>query len=268
VLDIGAQENDLAGGAWGVKLSATSTKLTDTQLVTLLQSYIAGYGGCMAASGNLLLAVATNNDSRQYYTSALCPTPPPGSADPLGTEGGAEWAKVISQLATSAAGYPGITVAGSNDIEPNFAGCVSQASDWITALLKDTAGPYVFIGSADGCPTTLGSTKDCSARWTQQQLYNLAYGFAPTRSIPMPQIYTPGMAVQWANISKAGGSAPIAFAGVLTQQVACAQAGCPELPGGTTLSGATAWNYLSNQLTVSTGRRTSAGAYTTDLRVN
>lgn len=263
VLDIGAQENDLPGGAWGVKLSTTPTKVPDTQLVTLLQSYLAGYGGCMSATGKLLLAVATNNDSRQYYTSGtVCPLPPTGSPDPLGTEGGAEWASVISQLATSAAGYPGITVAGSNDIEPDFAGCVSQASAWITALLANTSGPYVFIGSADGCPSALGSTSACAAGWTQQQIYSLAYGLDTTRSIPLPQIYTPGMAVQWANISRNGASA-ISFGGALSEVAACGAGG-----GCASLSSSSAWNYLSNQLSVSAGRRTYAGAYTTDLRVN
>jgi len=105
------------------------------------------------------------------------------------------------------------------------------------------------------------------AGWTQQQIYDLAYGLNTSRSIPLPQVYTPGMAVQWANISRNGGSA-IKFGGVLTEVAACAEAGCPSLPGGTGLPSSSAWNYLSNQLSLSTGRWTSAGAYTTDLRID
>ncbi len=265
VLDIGAQRTDVGTSAdqWGVWLSLVNTHVTDAQLVPLLQSYVTGYGNCMAATGKLLLAVATNNDSRQYFTSgSTCPTPPSGSPDPLGAAGGAEWAHVITQLATAAAGHPGITVAGANDIEPGFAGCVSQASAWISALLAGTSGPYVFIGSADGCPAALGSAKACLAGWTQTQIHDLAYGLSPSRSIPLPQVYTLGMAAQWANISRNGG-APINFGGVLTEVAACASAG-----GCVSLSSPSAWNDLSNRLSITTGQRASAGPYTTDLRVN
>jgi hypothetical protein len=266
VLHIGAQVNNLgpATNEWGVRLSTTSTTVTDLELVPLLEQYVAGYARCMSPTGTVLLAVATNNDSRQYYTSgSVCPLPPAGSPDPLGAEGGAEWANVISQLDAAASGHAGITVAGADDIEPAFAGCVSQASAWITALLAGASGPYVFIGSADGCPATLGSAKACLAGWTQQQIHDLAYGINPARSVPLPQIYTRGQAVQWANISRAGGSA-IAFGGVLTSVQACAPAGS----GCTSLRGARAWNELANQLTLSTGKRSGAGAYVTDLRVD
>lgn len=269
VLDIGSQRTDLPGNAWGTMLTTTSTKLTDAQLVTAIEAYLDGYAGCMPDYSRLMLAVATNNDSHQYYTSGGgCPLPPAGTADPLGTAGGTDWAdNVIDPLVTYAAQWPHITVAGGNDIEPGFAGCTSQATDWITAFDAATTAPYVFIGSADGCPTTLGSTEDCNYGWTQQQIYQLAYGISPARSVPLPQIYIPEQAIQWADISRTGvrgGAAPIAFGGVLTSQGACAPVGS----GCTSQSGTTAWNQLWNALNTSPATAISGMPYATDLQVN
>jgi hypothetical protein len=274
ILDIGAQFSDLGPtkDQWSVQLTGVDTTLSDPDLVTLLQSYVTGYGDCMAATGKLLLAVATNNDSGQdsAATAGACPTSRSARPDPLGAAGGEEWADgVVGPLADYASAWAGIEVAGANDIEVGAVGCESQAAGWTSGFFAaSTDQKYSFIGSADGCPTDLGSTKACDYGWTQKQLYRLAYGIAPLRSLPLPQIYTPDQAAQWANISKAGGTKSITFAGVLTQRAACAQAGCPKLPGGTTLAGATAWNELANQLTLATGKRTGAGTYVTDLRVD
>lgn len=268
VLDIGSQRTDLPGDAWGAMLTQTSTKLTDAQLVTAVEAYLDGYAGCMADYSRLLLAVATNNDNHQYFVegSDTCPTPPAGTDDPLGTAGGTDWAEnVIDPVATYAAQWPHITVAGGNDIEPGFAGCTSQATDWVTAFAAATTAPYVFIGSADGCPTVLGSTKDCNYGWTQQQIYQLAYGISPARSVPLPQIYIPAQAAQWANISRSGvrgGDAPIAFGGVLTAQGTC------QPDGDCSLSGTTAWAKLWNALNTSPATTISGMPYATDLQVN
>lgn len=270
VLDLGAQFSDLGTGSqWGVELTGTDAKLTDDQLVTALEGYLNGYGSKMSTGAQLVLAVVTNNDSHQYYTDGSgCPVPASGIADPLGAGGGAEWASVVNQLATYARSWPGITVAAGNDIEANFTGCVDQATAWTQALLGATSQPYVFTGTAWGCPTELGQTgTDCAAHgdygWTQQALYQLAYGLAPSQSIPLPQIYIAEQATQWADIS-ATGSAPIVFGGVLTSVSACA----PADSGCTSLSSSTAWNTLSDQLSRSAATKIAAMPYATDLRVN
>ena len=248
VLDIGAQGDDMGDGTqWGVELTGTDTTLTDDQLVSALESYISGYTSSSSAPP-LLLAIATNNDNSLDACT--------GTDGPLGTAGGTEWANVIDQLADYAGSGSVITVAGANDIEPGHAGCVDQATAWTTAFAAKTSQPYVFIGSADGCPTALGARGECDYHWTQQNLYDLAYGL-DSHSVPVPQIFNTAQSRQWATISRLGGG--IAFGGVLTQQGVCGSS-C-------SLDGVTAWNTLANALTTSS-TRTSAGQYVTDLRVD
>jgi hypothetical protein len=202
VLDIGAQLNDKSG----VQLSATKTKITYDQLADALKAYLTGFG---PASG-VTIAVATNNDANDW------------THYPAGTRGN-DWAnKVVDQLVPPA----GVTVVGADDIEGAFFSTEAQAQAWETAYLSAaTTKKLIFVGSADGCPTTFGATgKSCSFGWTQAQYYALAGGTNPTHIQALPQIYLPQQAVQWAGIDATGGKR-ISFAGALTEHAACLTAG-------------------------------------------
>jgi hypothetical protein len=198
VLDIGAQLNNRTG----VQLSATTTTIHYDDLVDALQAYLDGFG---PASG-VTIAVATNNDANDW------------THYPAGTRGN-DWAnKVVDQLHPQT----GVTVVGADDIEGAFFSSEAQAQAWETAYLgAATTKKLIFVGSADGCPTTFGATgKSCSFGWTQAQYYALAGGKNPTHIQALPQIYLPQQAIQWADIDATGGRG-ISFAGALTEHAAC-----------------------------------------------
>ena len=111
----------------------------------------------------------------------------------------------------------GVTIVGANDIEPDFASTQQQAQTWENAYLKAaTKKTLIFNGSADGCPDGFGDTgAACSKGFTQQGLYNLAHNDLGQIEAA-PQVYSPSMAAQWANIDRTGGG-QLSFAGALTE---------------------------------------------------
>jgi hypothetical protein len=204
VLDIGAQRNDKSG----VQLTDGSTSLSYAQLVIALQGYLDGFGSVPGAT----VAVSTNNDAADWTGY-------------LASARGADWAnKVVDLLSPQA----GVAVVGADDIEPDFFSTEPQAEQWEAAYLgAATTKKLIFIGSADGCPTTYGATGGtCNGGWTEANLNKLAGGPDPTHIKALPQIYTPAQAIQWANIYATGGHA-ISFAGALTENAACPTASSP-----------------------------------------
>ena len=127
----------------------------------------------------------------------------------------------------------------------------------------------MFFGSADGCAyQSLGSINGgCNRGYSQAGLYQLAFGMAPTRMVPLPQIYyNSSMPNQWANISLTGvanGGPRIAFGGPLTEVVACQQAG-----SCTSLDATTAWQALWNALNANPNTVIPSLPYATDLRID
>ena len=198
LLDIGAQLNNKTG----VALTTTGTQITYGQLVSAVQGYLDGFGSVSAAT----VAVGTNNDANDWtnYTAQLR---------------GADWAKLVVNALRPA---PGVAVIGASDIEGGFFSTEAEAEAWEAAYLTAaTTKKITFNGSADGCPTTYGSTdQTCSYGWTQAQYYQLAGGLNPTQIEALPQIYHGVQATQWANIDATGGKG-ITFAGSLTENAAC-----------------------------------------------
>ncbi|HSY15438.1 MAG TPA: hypothetical protein VK816_05585 [Jatrophihabitantaceae bacterium] len=253
LLDLGAQtRTELPAG--GVELSATSTRLTYTQLESALDGYLDGYASvdCRAGSAPVTIAVATNNDG--VFTAGQ-----PNYISPA--DRGTAWANLVDALAAHAASDTGITVVGADDIEAGFASTEAQAEQWITAYLGATSARLVENGSADGCPLTLGATGSCGAGWTQADYYRLAHGLSPDRIVALPQIYQPSQAVQWADIDRAGATASdkIDFVGALTEYVA--DSGDSQLP----------WQgYPALRAVLATDSKTSPSTmvYSTDLDVD
>jgi hypothetical protein len=211
LLDIGSQVLTDS-----VELTATTIVLTNAQLVTALKGYVDGFVRCRAGTDPTYLALGTNNDGTR-----------------LDGAGGADWADhVVDPVEMYAAGQAGLTVAGANDIEPDFdqddSGSVAEgkAEAWTTGFLAATSAPYVFNGAASGCPTS-STTGTCNRGWTQRNLYNLAHGLAPSRILALPQIYYAVNAAQWKYVSLAGASGAdrITFVGALSEYAAC------QLPG-------------------------------------
>ena len=252
LLDIGAQLNDTTG----VALSVVNTRVSYADLANAVDDYLTSFAACHTGS-TATVALGTNNggDFSAYAATAR----------------GRDWAnKVVDAVAAPA----GVTVVGADDIESNFAGTEMQAQQWESAYLAATAASLLFIGSATGCPTAYGMTKqNCqpvvddngvTKTWTQAQYYALAGGASPSRIKALPQIYTPALAVQWANIYATGGHA-ITFAGALTERAACPTATSPGCVFAA-LPPAQGWAALWHAL--STVVATPSLPVVTDLRVD
>jgi hypothetical protein len=253
LLDFGAQSSNVAGH-WGAQLTVTTIRVTNAAVVAAANSYIDGYAQCMAAYSQVLLAIGTNND---------------GEPAVLGGAGGAVWAReVINPIAAHAAAKGRFTVAAANDMEPGFAGTMRQASSWLAGYLAASPAPFSFFGSADGCPyQALGQLGGCNFGWTQHGLYSLAFGAAPGRMVPMPEIYFPELAVQWANISLAGrliDGRPITFGGALSEVTACAQ----DHGRCGSMASHAAWNALWTKLASDPRTAQRELRYVTDLRID
>ena len=209
VLDIGAQSihAPLSATDPGVVLTQTTVRFDYAHLVAAIKGYIEGFTSvtCAAPTG-ATVAVATNSDGDfTTYTA--------GSK-------GQDWANLVIDPLRAYAGSK-VSVVGADDIESGFAATESEAENWETAFLDDPGvNDLVFIGSANGCPTTFGGINTtCDPGWTQAQYNRLAGGADPTRVQALPQVYTPALAVQWANIDASGPA--ISFAGALTEYAAC-----------------------------------------------
>lgn len=249
LLDIGGQNT--VNGVNGVQLTAVAQTLTDAQVVTAVNGYVDGYLSCRAGVDPAYIAVATNNDGNLRDAAA-----------------GTDWADhVIDPIAAHAAGAEGLTIAGANDIEPDFTGLESEAEAWTRAFLAATSAPYVFIGAASGCPTS--GTAACNFGWTRQNFYALAHGISPTRILALPQIYYAVNAQQWRYIAQAGaaGADRISFLGTLSEYAACQTqgSGC-DLNG--LLTATQSWQALRSQLSSVAAVDMQRLPVSTDLRID
>ena len=198
-------------------LSAGIRFVSYGDLVKNLQSYVDGYASQQRFSAPVTIAIATNNDIDVYHAS------------------GVSFANhVIDPVQSYARRYPGITIAGSDDMEPGFRAGYSATKSWLQGYLSATSAPFVFTGSADGCAWSY-TGGSCNNGWTMSDLYYLTGGAYPIRMINLPQIYNTTMAAQWRYISLTGVRARhprINFGGALTEWTACRQArSCGSLTG-------------------------------------
>ena len=215
VLDFGAQTVHDPVETGGVLLTTTDTRITYSDVVTDVQTYIGGWSSCIGAGPTVTIAVSTNSD---------------GEWDSYTAESRADaWADDV--ISPSRASLPaGVAVVGATDIEAGFAATVAQAAAWITEYTVTDGQPLIETGSADGCPTAAGAAgSKCQAVpidggpttqvWTQANYFSLAHGLAPTQIQVLPQTYDPVQAVQWQNINLTGATVGdhIDFIGSLTE---------------------------------------------------
>lgn len=174
-------------------------------------AYAAGLAEC--GQGPYVLALATSN----WKT---------GANDPVAL--GERWAQLVEKTKSrSAASADKVIIAGGNDIEPSW-GPAEYSKAWTAAFSAGTRAPYVFIGSADGCPWRDGQA-GCNNGWSEADVAAVAW--PSRRSIVLPQVYDHDgrMAQQWARLSR---GARREIFGVLVQNDACTgtdNENCPEL---------------------------------------
>ena len=151
---------------------------------------------------------------------------------------GAKWGQLVSRIASA---VPGVDVRGGLDVEVEWASAAAVRG-WLGGYLTTTSRPFVDVGSCT-CPPLAR----LPAGWTLADL--AAVAAAGGRGVVVPQIYANagGNTTEWAALARWAEThhhTPVRFAGVLTEQSACA--GPPRRPcAGIDLDPVTAWRQLS-----------------------
>src|SRR3954453_17477330 len=151
---------------------------------------------------------------------------------------GVEWGRLVSRIA---AALPGVDVRGGLDIEVEWASAAAVRG-WLAGYLGATTRPFVDVGACT-CPPLAR----LPAGWALADLGAVAT--AGGRGVVVPQIYANagGNATEWAALARwarAHHHRPLQFAGVLTEQSACA--GPPRRAcRGIDLDPVSAWRQMS-----------------------
>jgi hypothetical protein len=193
--------------------------LSDVQAAS--QGFMSGYYACSAgdSESNLVLGIGTNNKPTSCDTSTKM------------TKHGTAWAEMVDDVNQWAVGqgiYGQVQAFGASDIEVGW-NSPELSKDWLTGYGEGNGTPLLHFGDAAGCPYGDMTGTTCGNGWTQEDVWFVSWGFAP--SLPLPLIYlTNGAhAEQWARISQyafANHGARMDFTGVFTQSQACEQWGC------------------------------------------
>ena len=160
------------------------------------------------------VAVGTNNSCGTGQpcgrTTCGCPDEPPdfsawGEQFALTVEGLGSWARYTR----AENGFTDdVRVVAADDAEPAYDPAYENTFHLLEGYAQAVGGTYpamVDDGSAD------------AHYWTEDQLLQVAYGFRP--DVPMPQIYYPSQAAEWAALlryAKAHDDTTLTIYGVLT----------------------------------------------------
>ena len=185
------------------------------EIVSGVEGYIKAYYRYAPADLALDVAVGTNNScgTGQPCGPKIC-----GCIDepPSFYSFGANWALAVEQLGSwssslrASEGYSDtVRVVAADDAEPAYdPGYLNTY-----ALLSGYAGT---VGGPEPAMVDYGSAE---RSWSEAQLLQVAYGFRP--DVPMPQIYYPEQATEWAGLltyAMAAKHLQITIFGVLANQ--------------------------------------------------
>ena len=169
---------------------------------------------------------------------------------------GQAWAQMMRNIGADITTYGWsnrIGVRAGNDMEPSYS-TPSGTANWVNGYAGAWASPYFLYnyGSADGCPTS-GATsapKACSNGWSQDTVWFVSWGAAP--SYPLPEVYSTGggNAKQWQQISlysALGRGGRMSIAGPLSESQGCAQrGGCSGIDNTSDAAWTQLWTELNN----------------------
>jgi hypothetical protein len=186
VLDFGGQ---LSNGSGSLMINGVS--ITNGQIEAATESFSKGYYTCARSKGDtttiLHLGIGTNN-----------------SFQDVSQAGGAAWIKVVSVVQNSNKShgyYAQVHMYAANDMEPGFGGAAATIN-WVHGVTSISGLDYLNYGSADGCPQTSSNNGACNNGWNQYDVWYVSNG--PTQGHPIPEIYYPAQASQWAMLSLYG----------------------------------------------------------------
>ncbi len=125
---------------------------------------------------------------------------------------------------------------------------------WAVGYTSVSTTYFWNFGSASGCPP-IGT---CNNGWTQADIHEISYGFAPAE--PLPEIYNQSTASEWAAIAN---SNYMQFLGAMSQWQACADQGSSCV--GEDFTPTAVWNALYTSLNCS-GCAAQTPPHVTDIR--
>lgn len=212
ILDFGRPASDASGNPATLDFGGHLDPLSE--VVSALERYIDGYR-LYAPAGSKLVVLAGTNDScgaGQPCGSGTCGCAnEPPSYLAWGQAWGAAVTAVDDYATTTAPGYDvEVRAGGADDAEPGFDPGYTNTYETLAGYAEATARPMLDYGSLDGGPG--------ASFWTAAQMYQVAYGFRP--DAPFPEIYYPGMAGEWADLSHwaaVHASGSMTMSGVLTE---------------------------------------------------
>ena len=185
-----------------------------SSIESAVESYITAYYASAPPYTSLKVAVGTNNScgTGQPCGDFKCGC---GYEPPSYTYWGEQLASTVEQLdqwvrsMKAERGYTdNVEVIAADDAEPAFDPGYQNTYDVLNGYAQAVGGPeppMVDFGSAEG------------SFWTEDQLYQVAYGFPP--DVPMPEIYYPVQASEWGGLvryAKARYGQTLTIFGVLT----------------------------------------------------
>jgi hypothetical protein len=159
-----------------------------------------------------------------------------GDASAVSFAHGAKFAKKVNNINNwfiTNGYYNRVDAWGASDIEVTW-NTPAVSRDWLNGYDSENLYPLIHFGDAAGCPqygataTLCGWAPGATVRWSQEDIWYMAYGARP--SFPLPEIYAnDGVnASQWAWMSVIGTNRhgiKMDFLGTMTQFQACLQAG-------------------------------------------
>lgn len=255
ILDFGQPQ--LRSGVYGAYAFGGRGYVTITQMRTAALEYAHGFWRCTGANltAHVRIAVGTTNFNNWSKVNGL--------TNAELTAFGKAWATMVNNINSdiSARGYQRQADAvGAADIElgwGDYASAKLFADGYTTAF----RWPYYDYGDAAGCPPA-----GTCAPWTQDQVYNVAWGFGPAWGVPEIYLQNGVQAQQWQKISKHAttiGKAKMQFAGTLTQHGACAQ-GNPC--NGTNNTAQQGWQQLWDATAADAATALPSLRFATDIR--
>ncbi|MFC7394805.1 hypothetical protein [Scopulibacillus cellulosilyticus] len=252
ILDFGSQTKSSDSGPSLFGGPDASIKEVENAVEAYSKGYWKGTGSDNKST--IHLVVGTNNSSQETYSN------------------GKAWAEMVNDIAsynTDHSYSDQVILDGGNDMEPNF-NSVSATKDWVDGYASAYRYFLYNYGSADGCPAEENPTGSgngtCSNDWTQDDIYQISWGAAPTLAIP--EIYNESgtTARQWQNISKYAAKhyKGMQLKGALTQDGACTQSGNSCI-AGTDNKPDQGWQQLYDQLNKDPDTQQSELPYSTDI---
>jgi hypothetical protein len=183
-------------------------------VIAAVEAYADGYRRAAPGGSSMEVFIGTNDScgTDQPCGTGLCGCSyEPASFLAWGKAWGGAVAQTDSYLTMTAMLYTAeATAGGADDAEPAYDPGFTNTYDVLAGYDDSTSLPMADYGSVDGGPT--------DGFWTAEQMYLVTYGLRP--DLAFPEIYHPGMAGQWAALSRwaaAHTAAPMTIAGVLTE---------------------------------------------------